>query len=108
MKDKFYSHILHIEPVYEKFLEIEVDHAEKEELLYLLHSHIHFTVIDVILSELSSDKKKEFLYLIVIQEDHVGAWDFVLTNISDGEERLRSVACGIVEDFVKDLEDHIE
>lgn len=104
MKKKFYSHILKIEPISEKLSLLGITEEEKKEILDLLHSHIHITVVDVILSELDEGKKKEFLHLIAIKEDHSSAWDFVLTNIEKGEDKVKKAIDGIIEEFVKDLE----
>lgn len=106
MKNKFYSHILKIEPVHEKLSVLEISDEEKKNLLDLLHSHIHITVIDVILSELDEGKKKEFLHLIAIKEDYSSAWDFVLTHIEKGEDKVKAAIDGIVADFINDLEHH--
>ncbi len=107
MKNKFYSHILNIEPVYEKFSTVQIEDKQREELLNLLHSHIHITVIDVILSELDEGKKKEFLHLIALQEDNSGAWDFVLANIEKGEDKVRETIDKIIMDFVNDLREYL-
>ncbi len=106
MKNKFYSHIVKIEPVHERFEQFEIEENLKEELLNILHSHIHLTVIDIVLNELDNDKKKEFLHLIGVSEDNSGAWDFVITNIEKGEEKVNEAIDKIVNDFVKDLDDH--
>ena len=105
MKNKFYHHILKIEPVQQKLDVLNLSDDEKKELLDLLHSHIHITVVDVILSELSEGKKKEFLHLIAIKEDHTTAWDFVITNIEKGEDKVKKAIEQIVKDFIKDLEE---
>jgi len=104
MKNKFYSHLLKIEPIHDKFSQIDIKEDEKESLLEILHSHIHVTVIDVILSELDEGKKKEFLHLVAVREDHSGAWDFVVTNIEQGEEKVKAAIEQIVKEFLSDLE----
>lgn len=106
MKNKFYSHILKIEPARNKLFDLKIEDAEKEKLIDLLHSHIHITVVDVILSELDEGKKKEFLHLIVIKEDNGAAWDFVLTNVEKGEDKIKEIIDRIIENFVNDLEEH--
>lgn len=106
MKNNFYSHILKIEPARDKLFSLEIEDGQKEELLDLLHSHIHITVIDVILSELDEGKKKEFLHLVAIKEDNSAAWDFVLTHIEKGEDKVRDVMDRIVKDFINDLEEY--
>lgn len=106
MKNKFYSHIVTIEPVHEKLLSLDIKEDEKKELLDILHSHIHITVVDIILSELDEGKKKEFLHLVGVKEDHEGAWNFVLANIEKGEDKVREAIDKIVADFVNDLEKH--
>lgn len=104
MKNKFYSHILTINPVHDKLSELDIQEAEKEELIEILHSHIHVTVIDIILSELDEGKKKEFLHLVGVKEDNEGAWDFVLAHIEEGEDKVRKAIDQIVSDFIADLE----
>ncbi len=106
MKSKFYSHILKIEPINSKFGEYEISDSQRDELLDILHTHVHITVIDVILSELDDDKKKEFLHLIALKEDHSAAWDFVITNIEKGEDKVKEAIDSIVKEFVSDLEKH--
>lgn len=104
MKNKFYSHILKIEPVHEKLNILNLSESEKRELLDLLHSHIHITVVDIILSELDEGKKKEFLHLVAIKEDHSAAWDFVITNIEKGDDKVKKAIDDIIEEFVADLQ----
>ena len=106
MKNKFYSHILTIEPVHNVLSSLDIEEDEKKELLDILQSHIHVTVIDIILSELDEGKKKEFLHLVGVKEDNDGAWNFVLANIEKGEDKVKEAIDRIVADFVNDLEKH--
>jgi len=104
MKNKFYSHLLDIEPVYEKLTLLELGESEKEELLHLFHSNIHYAVIDLVLSELDEDKKREFLHTLVIKGDSDKAWGFVETNITDAKSKLLNSINSIIEEFLNDLE----
>lgn len=106
MKNKFYSHILTIEPIHEKLSSLDILDDQRSQLLDILHSHIHVTVIDIILSELDEGKKKEFLHLVAVKEDNAGAWNFVLANIEKGEDKVKTAIDKIVADFVADLEEH--
>jgi len=105
MYNKFYSHIFSVEPVHEKFASLELNESEKSELLELLHSNIHYAVIDVVLSELDEDRKKEFLHILVVKGDNDAAWGFVETNITDAKNKLLNSINPIVEEFLKDLEE---
>lgn len=106
MKNKFYQHILTIDPVHEKLSTLEINDDDKNKLIEILHSHIHVTVVDVILSELNEGKKKEFLHLIALSEDNGGAWDFVLAHIEKGEDKVKKAIDTIVTDFINDLEEN--
>ncbi len=108
MKNKFYSHIITIEPVQNRLSELDIQDNEREELIEILNSHIHVTVIDIILSELDEGKKKEFLHLIGIKEDGDSVWDFVLTNIGEGEDKVKKAIDQIISDFIADLEAYIK
>jgi len=108
MKKKFYSHILTIEPVHNKMLELELQDHEREELINILHSHIHITVIDIILSELDEGKKNEFLHLVGVKESEDEAWNFVIAHIEEGEEKVKRAIDQIITDFVNDLDSHSE
>ena len=108
MKKNFYSHILTIEPVHNKLSELDLQDHEREELINILHSHIHITVIDIVLSELDEGKKKEFLHLVGVKQGDDDAWNFVLAHIEEGEDKIKRAIDQIISDFVNDLDSHSE
>lgn len=104
MNNKFYNHLIKIEPLHNKLSEYDIDINQRDEILSLLHSHIHITVIDVVLSELQEEEKKEFLHLVAIKEDHDGAWNFIITKIPEGEEKVKKAIDDIIDSFLNDLD----
>ena len=96
--------MLDTESINSRLKDADFDDNKIDEISSLLHSTIHYTVIDIILSELNDDKKKEFLHLLIIKEDHDGAWSFVQTYIESGEEKIKGKINEIIAEFLEDIE----
>lgn len=102
MKKHFYSHIVEI-----NLLEVEIDNLnlskhEREHLYTIIHSSLHHTVLDTILSELSESNKKKFL-MHIASDDHAKIWLHLKENISYVEEKIKNATGKLLREFHRDI-----
>ncbi len=95
----FYSNIIEISSLVERLDELELDDAHKKHLGGLIDSHIHHTVVDVILSELSSEDKLLFLRKISENPEDEQLWQFLNDKTEGIENKIKSA----VESLKKEL-----
>jgi hypothetical protein len=103
MKKHFYSHLIETETLTIELNKLEITEEEKAHLLTIVDSSLHHTVLDAILSELSSNDKKLFLQHIAV-DDHEEIWNFLNRKVDTIEEKIKKTA----EDLKKELHDDIK
>jgi len=104
MKKHFYSHLIDFEPIVVTLTELEFEDAEREGLLEIAGDSVHHAVLDVILSELSDDDKKEFLRLL-LDEGHEQVWEHLNSRVENIEEKIKDTARKLQEELHKDIHD---
>lgn len=102
MKKHFYSHIIEMTPLHMSLDGLELDPQEKQELITLIESSVHHTILDTVLSELSDEHKKVFLSL-VIRNEHDQVWQLLATNIPQAEDKIRTAAKVLLEKMHDDI-----
>ena len=102
MVKHFYSFVVETETLFMEIDSLEISDNEKTHLKSLAESHIHSSVLDTILSELSPDNKRTFLSHINSKE-HERTWKFVNTLIENAEEKIAAVANKVKKDLLEDL-----
>ncbi len=94
MQKHFYHSLVTIEPVHTLLVDLDLSDAEKQELIIIAEENLHYTILDVVLSELSSDDKRVF-FLHVTHGDHDRVWTFLHEKTEHIEEKILKAA----EDF---------
>lgn len=103
MKKHFYSHLVKLESITIKLDEVDLSDKEKEHLISIIHSSLHSSIIDIVLSELSEEDKKNFLTRLA-KDDHVKIWEFLESRVEDIEEKIKKTASDLVLKFHKDID----
>ncbi|MDO8637986.1 MAG: hypothetical protein Q7R43_00285 [Candidatus Daviesbacteria bacterium] len=102
MKKLFYSHLIEIESVIIELDKLDLSKEQKIHLASLMDSSLHHTILDAILSELSSDDKIVFLYHYQ-EGSHDKIWHFLNSKIEDVEKKIKKAADGLKAELHKDL-----
>lgn len=103
-KKHFYSHIVEIDSLTIKLDELDLSIGEKNHLIELMHSNLHHTIIDAILSELNSNDKKHFLH-VLSSENHDEIWKFLNTKVGDIEEKIKKAAESLKQELHEDIKE---
>ncbi len=91
MKKHFYSNIVTLENVVEELGSLDISASEKKVLEELAHEHLHQTILDAVLSELSERDKRIFL-ANVEYDSHEKVWKHLHDKIEGVEDKIRDVA----------------
>ena len=103
MKKHFYSHLIEIDSLTAAFSDMPISQEEKKELLSLIESNIHHTILDLVLSELSEDDKKLFLSHLA-EGKHDKTWELLNKKVSGIEAKIQHAA----DDLTKKLHEDIK
>ncbi len=90
MKKHFYSHIIEIETIYSLLNVMDLEENERHELIIIIDSTIHHTIIDTILSELSEKDKKIFLSYMQ-EEKHDDLWSLLKSKVDRVEHKINHI-----------------
>lgn len=104
MKKHFYHQVISIENIDLELNNLKLADKEKKHLLEIAHSSIHFTVVDVVLSDLNEKDKETFLNHIK-QDDHDKTWKFLKSKIENVEEKIKQTAEDLKKDLIKDIKE---
>lgn len=103
-KKQFYSHIIETESVVVRLDEMELKDDEKEHLQSLMESSLHHTILDAILTELSTSDKKLFLSALA-QDNHQAIWTFLKDKIDGIEGKIQKVADELKKELHEDIDE---
>lgn len=87
----FYDEVIEIESVYMALDELPLSDIEKAELKDLVESQLHHTILDLILSQLSPQDKKEFIQLHASKK-HDEVWELLNNRIDGVENKIKKTA----------------
>ncbi len=100
----FYSHIIEIESIYTILDVMDLDHEEKQELIVIIESTVHHTIIDTVLSELSEKDKKIFLEHLS-KENHEDLWKHLKKNIEKVEHKINRAVNILLQELHLDVQE---
>ncbi|MDQ5900891.1 MAG: hypothetical protein QG600_469 [Patescibacteria group bacterium] len=103
MKKQFYTHLIETDSILVKLHELGLSEEQKIQLLAIVESSLHHTVLDAILSELS-EEDKELFFEHIEEDDHTKTWKFLNEKVDTIEEKIVKAA----KDLTKELHDDIE
>ena len=102
MKKHFYSHLLTIDTVHVELRDMDMTEEEAKHLAELAESNLHHTIVDTVLSELSSDDKKEFLKRLHL-DDHGEIWVFLNEKSANFEYLIKEMGGRFLGRLHKDI-----
>lgn len=98
----FYSQLVSIDSIADNLDSLDIKENEKEELLDIAHIHLHQTIIDSILLELSEVDKKKFLELLVSGENEK-VWKHLNEKVEKIEDKIERAANQIKSELKDDI-----
>lgn len=99
----FYSHIVDTSALIVELADMDMSHKERIHLIALLESNIHHTVLDVVLSSLSKDDKKTFLFHLHA-DNHDEIWKLLNSKTDSIEDKIKKAAEELKKELYKDIE----
>jgi hypothetical protein len=102
MNKFFYSHLLVIDSLFSKLGDLDLTDEQKKELEDIAHVHIHQTIVDAILSELTETDKKKFLELLAYGDDEK-IWEHLNDKVEKIEDKITEAAEGVKKDLALDI-----
>lgn len=103
-KPFFYSHLIEAESVIIELDTLRITSEQKLHLAELIDSSLHHTILDAVLSELSSQDKKIFLNYLK-EDDSEKIWQFLNEKVSGIEEKIKKAAELLTLELKKDLKE---
>lgn len=103
MQKHFYSDIIEIHTVYSALDSLNLSLKEKEELIVIIDSTVHETIIDIALTHLPTHAKKPFLTHISTNQ-HEKALVLLKKHVADIEQTIKNEIESLKKAFHKDIE----
>ncbi|HZE86856.1 MAG TPA: hypothetical protein VE090_01480 [Methylomirabilota bacterium] len=103
MKRHFYHHLIEIDSLHLALEDLDLEPHEKEDLVIIIDTNLHHTIIAAILPELSEDDKKTFLSFVVT-DDQQKIWELLTQKVTDVESKIKQAT----EQFTKKMHEDIK
>lgn len=100
----FYTHLVETESLFIELEGVELSQDERSHLASVISANIHQSILNTILSELSPEDKKIFLYHLSL-EDHDKIWEHLNEKAVDIEEKIKKAAEELKKSLKKDIEE---
>lgn len=100
----FYSYHVEIDSIIVEINSLDIKTSEKKHLIDLAESHIHHAVLNTVLSELSDEDKKTFLFHLNAK-DHTRTWKFLNSVVENAEEKIVAAAAKIKKELLQDIKE---
>lgn len=104
MKKHFYSHLIEIDSLTAMLSDVPLSDTEKQELLSLVDSNMHHTILDLVLSELSEKDKQTFLTHLA-EDKHDAIWNLLKQRVADIETKIQKAADDLKKKLHKDIQE---
>lgn len=105
MKKKlFYNHLVTIDSLVTELDLLELSEDEKNHLIEIAATSIHYSVLDISLSELNSEDQNTFMAHINAGE-HEEAWQFLKEKAGDIDQKIIEKAEELKNQFRKDIDE---
>lgn len=102
MKKHFYSTIVNFGQVVSEISTLDATDVEKKELEELAHEHLHQTILDAILAELSLREKKIFLANLKYETDEK-IWKHLNAKVDKVEDKIKAAADTLGRELTEDI-----
>ena len=101
-KKHFYSHIVEIESLNIKIKLLDLPEDKKDHLIKVVEHTVHYEIIDLVLSELETKDKKEFLERLAC-DFHDKIWDLLKNKIDNVEDKIKEKTLSLIKEFEQDI-----
>lgn len=101
-KKHFYSSLVSLDTIVDELVGLEASQEEKNELEEIAHDHLHETILDAILSELSERDKKIFLANLEY-DTHEKVWQHLNDKVDNIEEKIKMAANKLKDELRADV-----
>lgn len=101
----FYSHLIEIESIIDELNNMELFEDQKHHLATLIDSTFHYTILDLILSNLSDGDKRQFLHQLRVNPEDEKLMKFLNKKIEGIERRVQEAAAALKEELYQDLKE---
>lgn len=101
-KKQFYDHLISVETIHIELNALGLKSEEKEHLLRIIRSSLHVSILDVVLSNLSTHEKETFLEHVE-KDDHDKTWKFLKDKIENIEEKIKESSESLFKEFISDI-----
>ncbi|MBI5452919.1 hypothetical protein HY945_05660 [Candidatus Gottesmanbacteria bacterium] len=89
MQKHFYHKVVVIDSIHVGLEDLNLQPHEKQELISIVESSIHHTVLDTVLADLSENDKKTFLALVTQPDQkHDLIWSFLEMKVDKAEKKI--------------------
>jgi len=102
LNNYFYSHLIDLDSLFSELDVLDLTAEQKKELKNLAREHVHQTVIDTILSQLSETDKKRFLELVALGESEK-IWKHLNEKAEKIEDKITTAADQIKNELKEDI-----
>lgn len=103
-KEHFYTHLIDLDALYVRINALSITPEEKTHLISLVDSHVHNTILDLILSELSEEDKKLFLTHMVSSNDSE-VWDMLRKKVEGIEKKIQQAVDTLRDELHSDIDE---
>ncbi len=100
----FYSYHIEIDSIIIEIEALPINEHEKKHLIKLAESHVHHSILDNIMSELTIDDKKTFLKLLNTK-DQEKIWKFLRSKINEIQDKILSMAENTKKELYEDIKE---
>lgn len=98
----FYTHLVPMDTIVFELYKLDMSDQERVELLDGIQSHLHLTVVDIVLSRLAEKDKKLFIEHMQ-KNTHVTTMYFVKERINDIEHHILHAADELKHELIRDM-----
>jgi hypothetical protein len=100
----FYSKLVNDEALLLELEGLELEPEEKDEMQKMIASHLHHSILEAILDELSEEDKQVFLQHMA-HENHDKVWEHLRGKIENIEEKIKRTADSTMDVLYKDIKE---
>lgn len=100
----FFSHLIEIDSIIIELDKLDLSPEQKLHLTNLIDSSLYHTILDAVLSELTSSDKKFFLNHLK-EDDKDKIWQFLNQKIDNIEDKIKRAANDLQQELHKDLKE---
>ncbi|MEX2012837.1 MAG: hypothetical protein WD967_00365 [Candidatus Levyibacteriota bacterium] len=100
----FYSHIVDTTSISIELADMDLTQEERVHLITLAESNVHHAVLDLILSELPDEDKKEFLRHLR-DDKHDKIWELLRGRVDNVEDKIKKTVEDLKTELHKDIEE---